>query len=195
VKCAYCGSSDGPFHRDHVVPRSRGGPDSSSNLVIACERCNSEKHDLTATEWLGSKCPANIMKIEVAINGKIAKSFAGRGPLGEPHRPQRQSKLYGEELVPLMKANRFFPVSTRTGKQIDGTCVWRYANKGVMARGRRIMLEFLQLPSGKFTSSEAVKRFISEINVMHGNEPPPPTPAQRRRRAELASRRLEALGI
>lgn len=28
---------------DHVIPRSRGGTDQSSNLVTACRRCNTKK--------------------------------------------------------------------------------------------------------------------------------------------------------
>lgn len=41
--CAYC---RGPAHTvDHVVPRSKGGPDGSENLVAACRSCNSEKND------------------------------------------------------------------------------------------------------------------------------------------------------
>ena len=30
---------------DHVVPRSKGGDDSDSNLVVACFKCNYEKGD------------------------------------------------------------------------------------------------------------------------------------------------------
>lgn len=29
--------------RDHVVPRSAGGPDDLNNLVLACRECNHEK--------------------------------------------------------------------------------------------------------------------------------------------------------
>lgn len=48
--CAYCGQSFGgrPFSRasiDHVVPRSRGGSNALSNLVLACKACNCAKAD------------------------------------------------------------------------------------------------------------------------------------------------------
>lgn len=51
--CAYCG------HRvklsnatlDHILPRSKGGLDTPSNLVLACERCNQTKASRSATEW------------------------------------------------------------------------------------------------------------------------------------------------
>ena len=41
-KCVYCGSPK-DLTLDHVVPRSKGGKFSWSNLVVACKRCNSKK--------------------------------------------------------------------------------------------------------------------------------------------------------
>ncbi len=43
--CAYCGREAST--RDHIVPRSRGGPTSWLNLVAACVACNSNKRDRT----------------------------------------------------------------------------------------------------------------------------------------------------
>lgn len=47
-KCLYCGAQetpDGPtFHLEHVIPRSTGGRDHISNLVISCPPCNRKKH-------------------------------------------------------------------------------------------------------------------------------------------------------
>ena len=50
--CAYCGS-DGPLHMDHVTPISRGGSHDASNVVPACQPCNSSKNDRTVEEWIG----------------------------------------------------------------------------------------------------------------------------------------------
>lgn len=41
--CRYCGSRVGPFHVDHVVPWSKGGPNTVENLVTACKFCNLRK--------------------------------------------------------------------------------------------------------------------------------------------------------
>jgi 5-methylcytosine-specific restriction endonuclease McrA len=41
--CAYCGQGNVPLQVEHVLPRSRGGTDSVSNLVLACEACNIAK--------------------------------------------------------------------------------------------------------------------------------------------------------
>lgn len=47
-QCRYCGraAKDGiVLEPDHVVPRARGGKDVATNLVTACEDCNSGKSD------------------------------------------------------------------------------------------------------------------------------------------------------
>lgn len=47
--CIYCGAQEEPkgptFHLEHVIPRSQGGRDHISNLVISCPSCNSRKHN------------------------------------------------------------------------------------------------------------------------------------------------------
>lgn len=75
--CAYCAKS-GPLHRDHVVPRSRGGPDTALNIVMACQSCNSSKGDRLASEWLGERCPAPVLLIEARVNAKLKGSFRSR---------------------------------------------------------------------------------------------------------------------
>lgn len=58
--CLYCGQaiSTGDFsacHVDHIVPRSRGGPDSMLNYLLVHLRCNethSGKGSMTPFEWL-----------------------------------------------------------------------------------------------------------------------------------------------
>ena len=47
-RCAYCGASATTV--DHVMPRSRGGLDTWSNLVACCVRCNNTKGNRTADE-------------------------------------------------------------------------------------------------------------------------------------------------
>ena len=48
-QCQYCGRSK-DLTLDHVLPKSRGGKSSWSNLVTACKRCNSVKGDKTPEE-------------------------------------------------------------------------------------------------------------------------------------------------
>lgn len=49
-RCRYCGDTEGPFELDHVLPHSRGGPDTVGNLVVACRSCNLAKRDRTPEE-------------------------------------------------------------------------------------------------------------------------------------------------
>lgn len=49
--CVYCGTKQGPFEADHIMPRSRGGLDIDTNLVCACRACNRSKKDKTPEEW------------------------------------------------------------------------------------------------------------------------------------------------
>lgn len=50
--CMYCGNFFSPsvLTRDHVIPRSRNGPDRWTNVVAACKRCNSAKGARTPEE-------------------------------------------------------------------------------------------------------------------------------------------------
>jgi hypothetical protein len=48
--CAYCGNDAEQL--EHVIPRSRGGPDDWANIVPACKRCNYQKGTKTAEEWV-----------------------------------------------------------------------------------------------------------------------------------------------
>ena len=48
-RCQYCGAAEG-LTLDHVVPKSRGGPDTWENLVAACVPCNNRKGGRTPDE-------------------------------------------------------------------------------------------------------------------------------------------------
>jgi 5-methylcytosine-specific restriction endonuclease McrA len=44
-KCAICRRSLGEqFHRDHIMPISRGGSNAASNIQLTCDPCNRAKH-------------------------------------------------------------------------------------------------------------------------------------------------------
>ena len=52
--CQYCGGKTGDrvLEWEHIIPKSRGGSDSVKNATLSCSRCNREKGDHTAKEWL-----------------------------------------------------------------------------------------------------------------------------------------------
>ncbi len=49
--CVYCETVCDALEWEHIIPKSRGGPDTIDNLVLACRGCNAGKatHDLF--EW------------------------------------------------------------------------------------------------------------------------------------------------
>ena len=54
-RCAYCGTTAGPFQRDCVLPISRGGRYTLGNVVPCCRSCNASKCNEEVTSWLRRK--------------------------------------------------------------------------------------------------------------------------------------------
>ncbi len=52
--CYYCGGTDS-LCVDHLIPKMRGGPDTSDNLIWSCRRCNSSKGGRDLMEWMAVK--------------------------------------------------------------------------------------------------------------------------------------------
>lgn len=74
-KCGYCGS-DTKLTLDHRVPLRRGGADTLENLIPACGRCNSSKHDRSELDFRGERALAEF------VNGRVLAvggTMAGRG--------------------------------------------------------------------------------------------------------------------
>jgi 5-methylcytosine-specific restriction endonuclease McrA len=60
--CAYCHATGVPLTIDHVRPRSQGGSDRVSNLVLACAPCNQKKNSRSVEEFLHEQ-PNELAKI------------------------------------------------------------------------------------------------------------------------------------
>lgn len=54
-RCVYCPNtaetSGRHMHLDHLVPKSDGGLDIPTNLVLACHRCNSARQNMSLRQW------------------------------------------------------------------------------------------------------------------------------------------------
>lgn len=59
-KCQYCGTKK-DLTLDHVIPRSKGGKSTWTNLVTACKKCNSRKGD-SSLDVLGMKLSKHPVK-------------------------------------------------------------------------------------------------------------------------------------
>lgn len=61
--CAYCDTSTSSrLEVEHVIPRSKGGSDRISNLVLACHDCNQKKGSSDLSDFLRSQ-PEKMKKI------------------------------------------------------------------------------------------------------------------------------------
>lgn len=58
--CIYCGITGVPLNIDHVQPRSRGGSDRVSNLVLACVPCNEAKAARSVEEFASPAAAARV---------------------------------------------------------------------------------------------------------------------------------------
>ena len=68
-KCYYCALTLRKAFTsiDHVIPKSRGGTDEETNLVLSCRNCNLEKADRTDDEY----------KLQLAIYRNGGPDFTG----------------------------------------------------------------------------------------------------------------------
>lgn len=67
--CAHCGAALTPgrgAHLDHLTPHAHGGADEITNLVLACERCNSARQDLSLAQWAAYAAEVYGLKISPA---------------------------------------------------------------------------------------------------------------------------------
>lgn len=84
--CAYCKAdaisearAGRHMHLDHLNPRDKGGKDAAKNLVVACHRCNSVRHDMNLKEW--ARYAGEHLKIKVderAILAQAARPLPSR---------------------------------------------------------------------------------------------------------------------
>jgi hypothetical protein len=83
--CQYCGKNAGSMTIDHIIPKSRGGKETWSNMVVCCARCNNRKADRSLDD-------------------------AGMKLRGEPYRPPSALYLHMTRLSNIPKSwyNYFF---------------------------------------------------------------------------------------
>ena len=84
--CAYCGATGPALQRDCIMPISRGGRYTLTNVAPACASCNASKCNDEVTGWLRRKRldeSAFLLRqarIQAALAGRFA-SPADEGPL------------------------------------------------------------------------------------------------------------------
>ncbi len=92
--CEYCKSqlkySADSFSVEHILPKSRGGNETESNLALACQRCNN--HKFTAVESLDP------------LTGRSVALFHPRDERWDDHFAWSEDYLYLHGLTPTGRA-------------------------------------------------------------------------------------------
>jgi hypothetical protein len=98
--------------------------------------------------------------------------------------------LKGEKLVTLKQATAYFPGRSGDGASVAST--WRWILKGL----RGVKLESTKILGTRYTSVEAIDRFIAATSVDSGPQQEAPR-TQRRRQRDIAAaaRQLDAAGV
>lgn len=74
-RCVYCGSQR-QLTIDHVIPKSKGGQNTWSNMVTCCSKCNSKKGDKTPEEaGLKSVYPKEPTLFQDVISSELLQAW------------------------------------------------------------------------------------------------------------------------
>jgi len=71
-----------------------------------------------------------------------------------------------ETLIRLIDARKYLP-STRAGKQLGKAVIFRWASRGC----RGVVLESIRIGGGKFTSLQAIQRWLDALNSLEHEQP------------------------
>jgi len=74
-KCAYCGAENVPLEIEHLHPKSKGGTNSITNLVIACHKCNEKKGTQDVREFLKRK-PEVLRRVLAQVKAPLRDAAA-----------------------------------------------------------------------------------------------------------------------
>ena len=74
-RCVYCQATDVPLEVEHVVPRSKGGSNRISNLVLACVPCNQKKGSQDLALFLQKK-PEVLKRVQGQLKHPLKDAAA-----------------------------------------------------------------------------------------------------------------------
>lgn len=89
--CVYCDATDTPLNIDHVHPRSKGGSDRVSNLVLACVTCNQKKDSRPVEEFVTNK--ARLARIKRQMRTPLRDAAAVNATRRELYRAMQDTGL------------------------------------------------------------------------------------------------------
>lgn len=132
--CAKCGIWRPILHRDHIVPKGLGGPDTDENTQLLCAICDEDKtrDDLRA---IARAVPPEVMA------AKLAKMRAARKPMSEQTRRRMSAYFSGKPLSPehvaRLKKTWASPALRALVAERNRTRIWTDEQRARMSAGRK----------------------------------------------------------
>lgn len=111
-ECVFCAAAE-TLQVDHLIPRSRGGPDSADNIVWSCTTCNASRGDQGVFQWLGLKRKDKLHRL---VAGKYLKELL------DLHSERGTLDINKRDIVQMCPACRNKSTCAAWGKEQQLTC-------------------------------------------------------------------------
>ena len=111
-ECGFCRSTEN-LQIDHLIPRSRGGPDSADNTVWSCQGCNASRGDQGVFQWLGLKKKDDLHRL---VAGKYLKQLL------DLHKERGTLDVHKRDILRLCPRCRNRATCAGWGKEQELTC-------------------------------------------------------------------------
>ena len=172
-RCVYCGKTDVPLNIDHIIPKSKGGTNRVSNLVLACIECNQKKSNRSLEEFLKDR-PALLKKIHSQLKHPLSDATAVNATRWSLYRALLETGLSVEVATGAQTKYNRHRLSIPKAHHLDALCVgdvqsvnnWNHLNTLlVTSNGRgayqRTRLTKFGFPRGYLMASKRVKGFAT----------------------------------
>ncbi|RMH36337.1 MAG: HNH endonuclease [Nitrospirae bacterium] len=169
-RCAYCGTEGVPLEIDHIVPKSRGGSDRMSNLILACRNCNQAKGNLNVRAFMAhdQKRLARILaqaraslRDAAAVNSTCWRLMTTLAKTGLPVETSTGERTkWNRTRLGLPKTHA---LDAACVGQVDAIVAWRVPILNIRCTGRgshqRTRLDRYGFPRGYLMRSKRVQGF------------------------------------
>ena len=117
--CGICGVWRKSLHRDHIIPKFRGGPDTEDNCQYICANCHEDKtrEDLVG-RVMGPMTDVHKFRISVALKG-VPKTAEHRSAL-------RGRKLSDEQRLIISLSTKGIPKTSEHKEKLSLAAMARW---------------------------------------------------------------------
>lgn len=127
--CKFCGAWRKSLHRDHIIPKWKGGRDTEENIQLICANCHEDK---TREERKGWKPSAET-------RAKMSASARAKGPPTETARANL--RIAARNRAPRTAEHCAAIGAAHRGKKRSAEAIARIRAGAMSRRGRKLSLE------------------------------------------------------